>query len=90
MSKIEEVARAIYDQFPYDGELPVKPAWVERGNSLKQGEARRMARAAIEAMREPTEGMTTAGNGPSFGEGFLPDIELIERFQAMIDAALEE
>lgn len=37
----EETAKAIYDQFTYNGEGE-KPNWVENGNSLKQDEARRM------------------------------------------------
>lgn len=37
----EETAKAIYDQFTYNGEGE-KPNWVENGNSLKQDEARGM------------------------------------------------
>lgn len=42
-SLVERVAKAIYDQMSYT-ENGVKPAWVEKGNSLKQEEARRIAR----------------------------------------------
>lgn len=48
---VEAVARAIYEGMPYDG-LTKKPAWVFRGNSWKQDEARRYARAAIAAHLE--------------------------------------
>lgn len=46
---VEAVARAIYDEMPYDELTGSKPAWVFQGNSLKQDEARRMAQAAITA-----------------------------------------
>jgi hypothetical protein len=46
--KLEKAARAIYDMMPFDGVgSEKKPAWVEGGNSLKQDEARRYARAAL-------------------------------------------
>ena len=52
-AQVERVARAIYKLFEYDVGAPAgsdgKPVWVEGGNSLKQDEARRLARAAIEA-----------------------------------------
>ncbi len=42
---IEARAEAIYAEMPFDGVgAKEKPAWVPRGNSLKQDEARRMAR----------------------------------------------
>lgn len=48
---VERAARAVYERMPFDGDAQykVKPPWVERGNSLKQDEARRYARAALEA-----------------------------------------
>ena len=49
--KLEKAARAIYDMMPFDGVgSEKKPAWVEGGNSLKQDEARRYARAAVVAV----------------------------------------
>lgn len=44
----EEIARAIYDAFDFQPGwgADVKPAWVPNGNSHKQNEARRYARAA--------------------------------------------
>jgi hypothetical protein len=43
---VEEIARAVYDAMPYDGP-GAKPAWVPRGNSLKQDDARAIARAVL-------------------------------------------
>ena len=59
---IERVARAIYAQMPfienpYNELGKEKPGWVEKGNSLKQDEARSYAHAAIKAMRDPTKVM---------------------------------
>ena len=42
----ENLARYFYNQMRYDG-TGDKPAWVERGNSIKQDEARAMARKAL-------------------------------------------
>lgn len=43
---VEPIAKAIYDQMSYT-ENGVKPEWVVGGNSLKQDEARAIARKAI-------------------------------------------
>ena len=48
---IDEVAKVIYDAFDYDEEGE-KPAWQERGNSLKQDEARIIAIESIKTIRE--------------------------------------
>lgn len=52
--EIERAAEVIYNAMPYDGQGK-KPAWVPRGNSLKQDEARARARytapARVEALR---------------------------------------
>ncbi len=81
---VERVAKAVYEALTYEA-VGVKPKWVERGNSLKQGEARKYARAAIEAMREPTDKMAEDGAievaSTKRGAWFC--------WQAMIDAALE-
>ena len=48
----EAIARIIYDAFPFDppcefhpetGERVLKPAWIDRGNSFRQDDARRAA-----------------------------------------------
>lgn len=45
--EIEAAAKLIYEQLPYDGPAgTAKPAWVPFGNSMKQAEARQMARAS--------------------------------------------
>jgi hypothetical protein len=46
---VEKAAQPIYDRFIYD-EHGAKPAWVPHGNSLKQDDARRYARAALGAV----------------------------------------
>lgn len=83
---VERVARAIY----YAGwpEPPTMPR--NRWEALSDEEralCRRMARAAIAAMREPTEEMVDAAGSD------LADCEndqIIAAFRAMIDAALIE
>lgn len=47
MANVEPVAKAIYDQMSYT-EDGVKPEWVERGNSFKQDEARKLALRALD------------------------------------------
>lgn len=64
MSKLDEMARKIYAQMPYDGPSgTAKPAWVPGGNSLKQDKAREYVRAALSALMEPSEAMLAAGEG---------------------------
>lgn len=47
---IEKRAKEIYEAMPFDGVgAKEKPTWVERGNSFKQDEARRAARAELAA-----------------------------------------
>lgn len=60
MTMIEQVARAIFASQSFYGDDQQKPAWVDGGNSTRQDDARRLARAAIAAMREPTEAMCEA------------------------------
>ena len=43
---IESLAKYFYEQMVYDGEGE-KPGWVEFGNSLKQDEARDMAKTVL-------------------------------------------
>lgn len=68
---IERVARAIYVKVPY-------------GYGMTGAETLEYARAAIEAMREPTEAMRDGGN--SLGHDEAP----ATYYTAMIDTALEE
>ena len=92
--KLEKAARAIYDMMPFDGVgSEKKPAWVEGGNSLKQDEARRYARAAavavLKGIRVPTLGMCDAGmNSPIPYNDETPIMG--PAFTAMIDALLAQ
>lgn len=87
MQKLEEVARAIYEaDDPWASAFP----WPK----LKEGEPRadeyrRVARAAIEAMRVPTPGMVDAHfEAHAKADTFFASAEDV--FNAMIDAALKE
>lgn len=62
--EVEAVARAIYDELPFESLNPyaVKPPWRERGNSIKQEKARKYARAAIAALRDRGQGKGEAGS----------------------------
>lgn len=75
-SMIERVARALAEE---DGDLYEANAVFWKG----------MARAAIKAMREPTEAMERAGDIPGWDDavsiGHSADV-----WRAMIDAALSE
>lgn len=75
---VERVAKAIYEE-----DDPWHKAWPWPNLSEKQAGAeayRRCARAAIEAMREPTEAMVNAAYGSRNAGGY----------DAMISAALNE
>lgn len=49
---IERAAKRVYDMMPYDGRGAVgtKPPWTERGNSLRQEEARRYCIAVMKEL----------------------------------------
>jgi len=50
----ERVAEVIYESFPYDGpKNESKPKWVENGNALRQGDARKAARIILRDIVEP-------------------------------------
>lgn len=83
---IERVARAIYyasDMQRMAGKDPYVDDAIGRRFALS------MAKAAIEEMREPSEGMCWRGMSyiPLSGE-FVHDLKI--KYQTMIDAALEE
>jgi hypothetical protein len=99
---IERVARAIYETEPYGISTTRDMPWADVHESQKEG-FRIKARAAIEAMREPTDGMHEAAEEISVyyddfscGDGNitlgLPGYR--EKFnqvwQKLITAALEE
>lgn len=78
---IERVARALYDAQSDDGD------WLmhESGGPVRT-EYRAMARAAIEALREPTNAMCFV-NGPGDQHNYA-DAAARETWRKMIDAAL--
>jgi hypothetical protein len=81
-SMVEKVARAIAHDIHKDGDWGLDGATAYEGRTA---EFEAMARAAIEAMREPTRDMKWAHELPHIG----PD-EIEEMWRAMIDAALSE
>jgi hypothetical protein len=88
----ERVARAIFDHRDFYGSDPQKPAWVVGGNSTRQGDARSIARAAIEAMRKPTEEMVAEGIVTGSIPWIVDDMQrdtVIAVWRAMNEAALE-
>jgi len=70
-NKIEQVARVLF------------PATFESDDNSSKRYALSQARAAIEAMREPTDAMDKKGNA-------VLDDGALYVWQAMIDAALKE
>lgn len=96
-SMIERVARALWQASEHEGpegwatwpDTPRAAAIAHEGNSRE--EWREIARAALRAMREPTEHMNAAGEKP-FDEPFVGG-RLTPAFavwEAMIDAALSD
>lgn len=92
MTKLEEVARAI-DPGAFSG------LWHADGTceecDYNRNEARRKARAALTAMREPSKGMTDAGeesfdwdSSDTSGSYFIRNADAGKCWYAMIDAAL--
>ena len=77
---IERVARALSLENQSENFM-IGEAWEIPGLVNKDG-YRKLARAAIEAMREPTEAMIAADQGQA-------DEDAIASWQAMIDAAIE-
>ena len=78
---VERVARVIDGMIPRVPTMNYGPAFEFHDGSIVLLNSVEIARTAIEAMREPTEEMLTAG--------LAPDWQVIEEWQAMIDAALE-
>lgn len=73
MTMVERVARALWDA------QSTRPDMWDSLHPTKQDGMKERARAAIEAMREPTEEMCAAANGLFYHR---------DKWQAMIDAAL--
>lgn len=97
MTMLEKVARAVDEALNDNSIAFMKPSGVDSETVRQCREADtkrafRAARAAIEAMREPTEAMVEA-DMPLGGYGFGDDVysaDPKEVWQAMIDAALAE
>lgn len=86
MSMVEKVARAIYIEWSRDaGKEESWEELVQHGHSFVDL-ARREARAAIEAMKDPTIEMMKQARAHHEGEHYLPH----SLFNSMIDAALNE
>ena len=96
MSMVERVARAMYPGL-YEMSISDTDAIGEQNIEVAKNRALRQARAAISAMREPTEGMMKAGieaHAKADDSGiddkpWMPDT-LPSTYRAMIDAALKE
>jgi hypothetical protein len=86
MTMVEKVAQAILNASVQSAGRSV--LWTDDDTSWPaeriREEARACARAAIAAMREPTEAMVDAGWNASQGQGCFLE------WQAMVDAALAE
>lgn len=85
---IEKATQVLFDLEMSDGD-PFA-AWIELNTDDPRAACRHIVRAVIEAMREPTEEMITAG---LYTEGHVPEDEANRLSQsmtytAMIDAAL--
>ena len=83
MSMIEKIAEAIYERVRKGARH--MPPWAEQPETVKDWH-RKIARAAVEAMREPTAEMVDAADVPMHGDFMDP----IRTWEAMIDKALEE
>lgn len=86
---VERVARAIWEEW---WTPPPKLSWDEAADGNKRV-GRLIARAAIAAMREPTDAMKEAGLKvimASWDYGGMDQDTEIDAWQVMIDAALEE
>jgi len=91
-SMIERVARAMVPALGFAPDCDWERVWV--GNQLDNAETgslaymcRSLARAALQALMEPTEAMTRAGQAAS--SGWLDTGEVGPVWQAMIRSAME-
>ncbi len=89
MNMIEKVAEAIYDAFELNndrgGYMGKYKGYFDENRTTIDGEFNlsKIAKAAIQAMREPTEEMLKVGQS-------VDDIDLGTQYNFMIDAALKE
>lgn len=88
---IMRMAKAMYDAYPILDENDAPISWEDLEREGDRNPCILCARAAIEAMREPTEAMVTAGNVDCwsyFGDEPFPSFE--RGWASAIDAALQE
>lgn len=98
MIMIERVARAIAAVEGYDIDGLKAYATTQAGAREEYERLMKKARAAIEALREPTQGMVSAADGLTDLVGAYPEANTPEArrsefacaWSAMIDAALNE
>jgi DNA invertase Pin-like site-specific DNA recombinase len=79
---VERVAIALCDKALWDG------AWLQ-ANETERNEQRYRARAAIQAMREPTKAMINSPMARCYNDGPYADKEVRRIYSAMIDEALK-
>ena len=94
MSKLEQVAEAIYNHWANYPECSASKSWEELNKALpgQANDFRRKAKAAIEAMLVPTEEMVKAGTimwDPMDGSPIRAAFDPLKPYQAMIKKALE-
>lgn len=85
MSKVEEVARAIMVGGGCGAMLEGERVFCDDARLIQTADCncREMARAAIAAMREPSEAMVKAVFA-------IEQVDIVSEYHAMIDAALQE
>ncbi len=81
MTKLEEVAKALYDQNYLNSEDSHYPSFDESRFLFLP-----LAKVAVEAMRVPTDAMIKSAHEHHEGEFYLP----FSLWQSMIDALLNE
>lgn len=88
---IERVAEALWSADAERCHSKRREPWSDVSESVKD-DWRFNARAAIQAMREPTDEMVSSGQsaGQSVQPTYLTAESTIERWQAMVDTALSE
>lgn len=84
---VERVAKALWTQAGYFGDWD-STDWIKGPSPYFREQFRAQARAAIEAMREPTHVMLSRGNtaAQDYGLGRSPELGV---WRAMIDEALK-
>lgn len=88
MNMVEKVARATYSKF-MEGVEGLEPSWDELPE-YHQWRLKEATKAAIEAMREPTEEMMKAGVNQDSTIDSEAHAPCVRHWEAMIDAALKE